>query len=269
MRLQIGAMSAGDILDRGLKLLLSRLPTFYAINLLAFSPVILAQLLFPNLWVPGFRPEDQLRLLGSVLLLGGAAATLQPIVGAATVYVVARAFTDEPGGVGGAFAFALRRFFPLLAASLLFGMVFMAGSALCCVPGILFAIWFIFVGQVVAVERRRPLAALGRSMELTEGYRWRILGLVVLFAVGYWLLGALANAFAVIWPQFEPVPSDRGVDIVVNYRNYYMALVVRTLSNILLQTFAAVCLTLLYLDLRIRKEGLDLELATRRQASLV
>jgi hypothetical protein len=35
------------------------------------------------------------------------------------------------------------------------------------------------------------------------------------------------------------------------------------------QAFAAVCYTLLYFDLRIRKEGIDLELAAREQASFV
>ena len=42
---------------------------------------------------------------------------------------------------------------------------------------------------------------------------------------------------------------------------------VTALVNILVQTYGAVCLTLLYFDLRIRKEGFDLELAARQQAT--
>ena len=45
MRLQIGAMSAGDILDRALKLLLGRLLTFYVISLIVLAPIILVQAL--------------------------------------------------------------------------------------------------------------------------------------------------------------------------------------------------------------------------------
>jgi hypothetical protein len=38
------------------------------------------------------------------------------------------------------------------------------------------------------------------------------------------------------------------------------------LVNILFTTYLAVCTTLLYLDLRIRKEGLDLEMAAEDAA---
>lgn len=38
MRFQIGAMTVGDILDRGLKMLLLKLGTFYVINLIVLAP---------------------------------------------------------------------------------------------------------------------------------------------------------------------------------------------------------------------------------------
>jgi hypothetical protein len=43
--------------------------------------------------------------------------------------------------------------------------------------------------------------------------------------------------------------------------------VLSTLLNFLVQTYGAICFTLLYFDLRIRKEGYDLELAARQQAA--
>ena len=38
MKFPLGAMTVGDILDRGLKMLVGRFPTFFAINLLFLSP---------------------------------------------------------------------------------------------------------------------------------------------------------------------------------------------------------------------------------------
>ena len=43
MKFPIGAMSVGDVLDRGLKLLLARLPAYYLINLIVLSPLIILQ----------------------------------------------------------------------------------------------------------------------------------------------------------------------------------------------------------------------------------
>jgi hypothetical protein len=269
MQLQIGAMSVGDILDRGLKVLFRRLPTFYLVNLLTLAPIITLQAAFPEWWLPKPRPDEMLRVLGATLLLLAATVMLQPFAAAATLYVVAREFSGQRAGIGAAFVFALRRFLSLLAASFLFGVIFMAGWAMCCVPGILFAVWFIFVGQAVVVEGRGPIRALGRSMELTEGYRWRVFGVCVLLGIAYYASGAVAGILAAVLPPTEFVRTDRGPDFIVNYQHYYLSLAVQTLGKILVQTFGAVCVTLLYFDLRIRKEGLDLELAARRQASIV
>ena len=40
MKFQIAAMTVGDILDRGLKMLLANLPAFYLINLMVLWPII-------------------------------------------------------------------------------------------------------------------------------------------------------------------------------------------------------------------------------------
>jgi hypothetical protein len=50
------------------------------------------------------------------------------------------------------------------------------------------------------------------------------------------------------------------------YRNYVINVLVIQLVNILVQTYLAVCITLLYFDIRIRKEGFDLELAAQQQS---
>jgi hypothetical protein len=49
MKFAIGAMSAGDVLDRGLKLLFARLPTFYLIHLIVLLPAFLFDLAEPLL----------------------------------------------------------------------------------------------------------------------------------------------------------------------------------------------------------------------------
>src|SRR5262249_19813357 len=93
MRFQIGAMSVGDILDRGLKLLMSRLGTFYTINLIFLGPLILVQLILPLANLPIIMALSALILLLLALIL-------QPVASAAQLYVVAQDFVDHRVGVG-------------------------------------------------------------------------------------------------------------------------------------------------------------------------
>jgi hypothetical protein len=72
-----------------------------------------------------------------------------------------------------------------------------------------------------------------------------------------------------VLPAQELVATDAGPQTVINVRNQMIDTLVSSLLQILVQTYGAVCTTLLYFDLRIRKEGFDLELAAREQAAVV
>src|SRR5262249_22357332 len=61
MKFRIGEMTVGDILDRGLKLLFSRLGTFYTINLIVLLPVLAFQLAMPEL---GLASDEYKLLIG-------------------------------------------------------------------------------------------------------------------------------------------------------------------------------------------------------------
>jgi hypothetical protein len=107
-----------------------------------------------------------------------------------------------------------------------------------------------FVSPVVAtIERHGPISSLRRSWQLSTGFRWRIVGLVLLLVVLFmvllflviFLVGAIAaanqtaGAIAVFIALFAAVPI-------------WMPLFFGTM-------------TVLYYDLRVRKEGFDLQLA--------
>jgi hypothetical protein len=256
-------MSIGDILDRGLKLLLARLPTFYAINLLVFLPQILVQLVQPVVEEAQVTPVSGLLGILLVVLL---ALILGPIGNAASLHVIAQEFIGQRAGMGDAFGFAFHRFGRLLGASFLAGVFIGLGMLLCLVPGILFAIWYIFVGQVVVVEGLKGDKALQRSKSLGEGFRARILGLGFLFLLLGVILITMTGFLERVLPSHELVTTATGLRAVVHYPNFVVNQLVTYLVNSLVQSYSAVCWTLLYFDLRIRKEGFDLELAAQQQA---
>jgi hypothetical protein len=107
-----------------------------------------------------------------------------------------------------------------------------------------------FVSPVIAtIEHHGPISSLRRSWQLSTGFRWRIVGLVlllvvlflVLFVLVVFLVGAVtalnqtAGAIAVFIAAFAAIPL-------------WMPLFFGTM-------------TVLYYDLRVRKEGFDLQLA--------
>jgi hypothetical protein len=66
-------------------------------------------------------------------------------------------------------------------------------------------------------------------------------------------------------PVHESIPAASGTRSVLKPWNYAIVVTVIALVDILFYTYFAVCATLVYLDLRIRKEGFDLELAIQSQ----
>jgi len=148
MRFQIGAMSVGDILDRGLKLLLARLPTFFVITLIVQLPVLLVQLIPPAFADHNPVGAALIGNLGALIL----ALILSPIGTAAILHVISQEFIDRRVGVGDAFQVGLSRFGSILLGSFLYGLAIGFGFIMCLVPGLIFLSWFSLFSQVIVVE---------------------------------------------------------------------------------------------------------------------
>jgi hypothetical protein len=273
MRFPLGEMTVGDVLDRGLKLLFARLPTFYIINLIVLTPLILVQIVIPFI-AQGIGDGDNvgpaaagklLASLGVLLIAVVVTVILQPIATAAILHIVMQEYVGNKARLGEAFSFALSRFLTLLLASILVGLIVFVGMLCCCIPGIYFAISYAFVSQVIVLEKLGVGEGLQRSYNLISGYRWRVFGVLLLIVFAAWVVQlGLALGLQAVLPAQELIPTEKGgFRQEINPVNHIIDTVITQLAQILFTTFMAVCTTLLYLDLRIRKEGFDLELATQ------
>ncbi|HEV7236726.1 MAG TPA: glycerophosphoryl diester phosphodiesterase membrane domain-containing protein [Ktedonobacteraceae bacterium] len=119
---------------------------------------------------------------------------------------------------------------------------------------------FYVVTPVIMVERLGPVQALRRSWELIRNYWWRTFGLLVVLAIlGYIVqLGPTALVQAII-TIFLPR------DFVVQQLISGVITVFTTLIFIPIQLTAV---TLYYFDLRVRKEGFDLETAVSQRYAM-
>jgi len=96
----------------------------------------------------------------------------------------------------------------------------------------------------------------------------RILGIMVLLTIIQLLLGG-AEGFVLesLFPSFERIQTVQGITVQTSVINQIIHVLLIFPVNALVTTYSSVCMTLLYFDLRIRKEGFDLELAAQKQAS--
>ena len=98
---------------------------------------------------------------------------------------------------------------------------------------------FVFIPQVVAIEGAWGLTAIRRCWELGRGARLRIVGV----CMATWLLMMIMSVPAVFLNRIAPV----------------LGFAVGGLAQAAAVAFALIAVTLLYLDLRVEKDQLDLE----------
>lgn len=139
----------------------------------------------------------------------------------------------------------------LLMVALVFGLIFVMLLPI----AFLTTRWFV-APVVILTERCGPVSALRRSWRLTEGSFWRLFGLLILMAVlnsvVLSLPLSLIQFFAVILLTSQMLGAVNGVLTGLSY-----------LVSILWYPFLALTLVLVYYDLRVRKENLDLDMRIR------
>ena len=145
---------------------------------------------------------------------------------------------------------------------ILFGLVAFAGA-------LVLAAWVgtrvSLVPSVLMLERLPLRGAIVRSWSLTRGYFWRTFGILLLVLVIVQIVSSIISTPINILASFGSTlinPNGDDQALIVGF------IVVSTLTVIVTLLFSAIAAViqsatpaLLYIDLRMRKEGLDLELA--------
>jgi hypothetical protein len=162
----------------------------------------------------------------------------------AQAIVLYGAFQDmrgRPVSLSESLQVGLQRFFPIVGLAIVMGIMVMLGFILLIVPGlILLTMWFVSTPACV-VERLGPMRSLGRSSELTKGHRWKIFGLMLV----------LLLISMVVTPLIEFGFAAVGGTMLV--------LIASLLWNGVWGAFYAISVVVTYHDLRVAKEGIDIE----------
>ena len=265
-------LDVGDLLDETFRLYRRHFWLLIGVDAVALLPAAVVSLAPASLLtLMTTRPGSMTNAGGSVDTAGvlafcGSAlfAWLVSIVAnfllfAAMMPAISEARLGRRITVRAAYARGLRRLGPLLGLTIVYGLV--TGLLTMTVIGIPVAIYLSvawgFAFPVLLLEGKAIGRAISRSAELVRGSWWRVLGIGLLLFLLYTIAGVLFS-----------IPSGlvSGLALVLQLSNILLVLV--SALSVLLSAAGQILVSpilycgwiLLYYDLRVRKEGFDLEL---------
>jgi membrane-anchored glycerophosphoryl diester phosphodiesterase (GDPDase) len=142
---------------------------------------------------------------------------------------------------------------PLLGIAILSGLAILGSLILLIVPGIYVACRLLVCVPAALIEKRGPREAFSRSFELTKGFAGRAFVILVLFMV-------LAYAASLLFT----VPATIALAVRAGGANMIRFWTAATqvgsaIGSILITPILRIATALFYFDLRVRKEGFDLQ----------
>ena len=261
---QLRPLGIGEILDVGIKITVRHWWTLARAVLIVVVPLqVLAALVDVSAaggvvttgGETGSIDEDELWQFGAAVVVAVLLTLLgQTIATGACFKAVADAYLGRTPSWRSSLAETFRRLHSIIWVSVL--VYVLGGLALLAliIPGIwLFIAWTVAVPALLTedVKGRR---ALGRSFRLVRGFWWRTFAIVILGSIlGSILEVAIAGAFGLV-----TFSSDSDAVAIVS------SLLASIVAAALTTPFIAAVTIVLYIDLRVRKEGFDLALLAAR-----
>ena len=257
----------------------SQLTLFQSFSGSNFITNILDQLMKGKQPTPeDFNFDELMNQVGSSKLIGVYMAVaflllfLAPLAYLSVYRVLSEYLVGKTITIGEAIGFAGSKYKILLLAIILAVLIFMAfmcvsSIAVCgvsllipCLGAFIASIFIVlvsffaslytaFLPCVVANENVSSYESLGRSWRLLKGFWWRSLGIYlltsVIFGVIVWIFSAIGQAVGTFLPDNLEIPYNSAIS---------------TLFTVIFQPIMWTVIFLLYIDIRIRKEGFDLNI---------
>lgn len=223
--------SGTELLDAAFQLLRENFKLFFLVALGAFVPIMIIEV------AVAVDPTGLATVLNMLVSL-----VFEPLATAAIIVVASERYMGRDVTPGEALGRVWARIGTVVATALIFNFVVGFGLLLLVVPGLYLATRFFAMMPAVVIEGYNSSTSQDRSAQLTKGSRMRILGLFVVSYLLFIILLVMAmGAAAALFGEVAGVVVAR-----VLMAGIY--------------PFIGIVTTLLYYDLRIRNEGLDLDI---------
>jgi hypothetical protein len=230
-------LRVGSVFSRAAAVLSRHFLTFFIVTVISYLPILLlAMLARTQTTTDAMDPAQVFNGLASVALI----LVLSTLGEAIIAHAAFQDMRSRPVRPTESLNIVLRRFLPIVGNAFVAKVPIFLGFALLIIPGlILYTVWFVGLPACV-VERLGPLTSLRRSWELTDGHRWKVFGLALLFSIA-----GLGSSLI----EFE-LAAVAGPNVGLIGKLIWMGP---------WAAFATVVGTVTYHDLWVVKEGIDIE----------
>ena len=226
----------GGVLGRGFSIFFDNILAFGLLAIVINSPTYLYTLITGRSSDPSMQDAPAVAI--AVLFLN---LILSAILTATLAYGTFQGLRGRRAGLGECISRGLAVMLPVIGVSILLGLCIGLGMVVFVIPGIfmMVALWVAIPAAVV--ESPGVTGSLGRSWELTSGYRWQILGIILIIII-LTFVAAFALAFA--------------AELTIGGTATVIAEWFLTAAS---SALYAVISTVGYHDLRVAKEGIGIE----------
>ena len=233
--------SVGGVLRDTFTIFSSHMVQFGAIAALTLVPLGIAIVLFAaaasnveTAGIPNLTGTLVAGVLAIVLFFMGT-----QVATAAFTYGVFQVERGHEISVGGCLSVGLRRLPMVLLVVIVVGILTLLGMVACIIPGIIIALALSMAVPVTVVERAGIETALKRSVELTKGFRWTVLGTISVF-------GALQFVISLVVG-------------LIGLGSQVMSQILSVLSSIVFAGLQATTIAVLYYRLRSARGAIDVD----------
>lgn len=246
-------MTIGMILDTTVRLYMQNMALMIGIIALSYLPYLIFLVLVTAVTSAGGQAPELL-ILASFLATALWMLIAQPLSVGATTYAMSERYLQHPVTIVEALRAAWQRYATLLWAQAVAGLVIMVGFFLLIVPGILWTLSYALVAPVVMLEAVNARGGRRRSWELVSGNRGKVFLILVVVSVLTIVVTGAVNAVVALLVETTSMTGQLTQQVITQLVSYVI-IPVPTIANVLL-----------YYDLRIRKEGFDLEMLSQALA---
>jgi hypothetical protein len=263
---QLRPLRVGEILDVAIRVYRQKFSTMVKAVALVVLPVqilnVLIRLSLPSSTTTTDSATGTVRFDGSafattmagVLVLVVASIVSSTLAQAACFKTVGDTYLGTQSDWRSSLRFGFSKFWRLLGLILLHGLLLLIAFAACVAPGVwLYAAWSVAV-PVLLIEGTGGFKALTRSYDLVKGRWWPVAGtLLVTNLLAMFVSGIFSF---VLVPLRIAGGNQTAVALLTG--------ITGAVGSLITTPFIAAVVTVLYFDLRVRKEGFDLQLMAWR-----
>ncbi len=169
----------------------------------------------------------------------------------ASTRIIADSYLGRPSTVAEALAWVVPSIGKLISLTVMISIAVLLGFFLLLVPGAMLASALAVAPSALVVEGLSATDAMNRSWNLTKGHRWKVFWTMVVAVVLIYVVMLSASVIGGF------LASALGANPLIAL---VLAGAIAALLSLLVYPFMYAAVTVLYYDLRVRKEGLDLEM---------